>query len=139
MSVDKKDVPLKNIFAVIVFTLWFGIGLLFVFVLPLSSFINIDMKNFFNNNPRLVVIFHGIYMSVTGFLIMSFRNEVGMWSAHIRTRIGNTFPVWENISGLPEEKVQCYLSFEFNRKMTIITALFLMALGIILSVFGFSM
>jgi len=139
MGVDIKNVPLKNTFAVLVFILWFGIGILFAFILPLSSFINIDMKNIFDNDPFLVVIIHGIYMSITGFLIIIFRNEVGMWSAHIRTRIGNTFPLWKNISGLPEEKVHRYLSFEFNRRMAIITSLFLIALGIILTVIGFSM
>ena len=89
--------------------------------------------------PFLVVILNGIYMSITGILIIIFRNEVGMWFAHIRTRIGTTFPLWKNISGLPEEKVHYYLSFEFNRRMAIITSLFLMALGIVLTVFGFSM
>jgi len=100
---------------------------------------NINIKNVFNNDPCLVVIIYGIYMSVTGFLIMIFRNEIGLWSAHIRTSIGNRFSVWKKISGLPEEKVQYYLSFEFNRRMIIITALFLISLGIVLSVLGFSM
>ena len=139
MSVDIKDIPLKNTLAVSVFILWFGIGLLFAFILPLSSSMNIDMKNIFKNDPCLVVIIHGIYMSITGFLIMIFRNEVGMWSAHIRTKIGNTFPFWKKISGLSEEKVQYYLSFDFNRRMAIIAALLLIALGLVLSVLGFSM
>jgi hypothetical protein len=138
MSANRNDVPLKNTSAVLVFTLWFGIGLLFSFILPLSSFMNIDMKNILKDS-YVVIIFHGIYMSVTGFLIIIFRNEVGMWSAHIRTKIGNTFPLWKNISGLPEEKVQHYLSFKFNRRMATITALVLILLGIVLSFFGFSM
>ena len=138
MSVGIKDVPLKNTLAVLVFILWFGIGLLFAFILPLSSSMNIDMKNIFKDDPCLVLIIHGIYISITGFLIIIFRNEVGMWSAHIRTRIGNTFPLWKRISGLSEEKVQYYLSFDFNRRMAIIAALLLIALGIVLSVLGFS-
>ena len=133
MNSYKKDVPLRNTFAVIVFTLWFVIGLLFAFILPLSSFTDINMKIHFNNYPRLVVIFHGLYMSVTGLLILIFRNEFGMWSAQIRKKIGDTFPAWKKMSGLPEEKVQYYLSFEFNRRMAVFAAILLIVLGIVFS------
>jgi hypothetical protein len=132
-------VPIKNILAVIVFILWFVLGVLFAFVLSFSSIMNIDTNALLKKDPLLVVVFDGVDLIVTGLFVLIFSNEIGMWSSKLRKRISTKFPLWKRMSGLPEEKVQYYLSFEYNSRMVLISALILIAIGVLLSVIVLAM
>ena len=79
------------------------------------------------------MVINGVYLIATGLLILIFRNAVGLWSSQLKTWVGARFPLWGKMSGLPEEKVQDYLSLEFNRRMALIAALVLIVTGITLS------
>ncbi|MCD6320021.1 MAG: hypothetical protein J7M03_05000 [Candidatus Desulfofervidaceae bacterium] len=67
-------------------------------------------------------------------LMIIFRNEVGMWTANYRKRIGDKYPAWKKMSGLPEEKLQYYFSLEFNRKMVVVSAIVMIIISIVLMI-----
>ena len=68
---------------------------------------------------------------VFGFLSILFCDKLGIWNSVIRNWIAKRFPFWAKMSGLPEEKLQYYLSKEFGRKQAILSGVILIILGII--------
>ena len=110
--------------------------LMFIFAAPLCNLIGVDLKVLRENSATVPLIFNGVCMAIIGILGIIFRNEYGMWSANYRKRLANKHPMWKRMSGLPEKKVQYYLSIDFNRRMVIIGAVILIVVGVLLAIAG---
>ncbi|MFH1847175.1 MAG: hypothetical protein ABH869_06450 [Candidatus Omnitrophota bacterium] len=127
---------MKNRLAVKTFLSAVFLGILFILSVPISRLLNIDIERIVILNPGIPIIFTGVYISIISIITFIFQNEVGMWSANSRKWISNKCPVWEKMSGLPEEKVQKYFSLEFNRKMVMVGAIINFFLGLCLTIMG---
>ena len=110
--------------------------LVFILIGPISNFVGIDLKALKEQYPGFPFLFNGMCLIVVGILNIMFRNEFGIWAASYRKRLADKYPAWKKMSGLPEDKVEYYLSVEFNRKMVILGAVILIVAGASLVVIG---
>ena len=111
--------------------------LAFIFIVPISNFIGIDLKALKKQYPGFPLLLNGICLFIVGILGIVFRKEFGLESANFRKKIAEKFPAWKKMSGLPEDQVEYYLSVEFNRKMATIGAVTLIIVGASLIIIGY--
>lgn len=108
----------------------------YILIAPISYLLGINLELLREKYPTFPLILNGVYLMVAGILGIIFRNEFGTWSANYRKRLADRYPAWKKMSGLPEEKVEYYLSAEFNRKMAITAAVILLSVGFLLTAMG---
>ncbi|MFH0790074.1 MAG: hypothetical protein V2A64_00410 [Candidatus Omnitrophota bacterium] len=73
---------------------------------------------------------------IFGLLHLLFCNTIGGWNAAFRKWLAKKFPFWAKMAGLPEDKLQYYLSNEFGRKQAILTGTIFILLGVIFTLIG---
>ncbi len=81
-------------------------------------------------------LFNGICLVIMGVISIVFRDKFALWASEYRRRLADKYPAWKKISGLPDEKVEYYLSVGFCRKMVIVSAVILIIVGIFLFIVG---
>ncbi len=110
--------------------------LLFIFIILISNFVGVDLKSLKERCPGFPFLFNGICLFIVGIFGIIFREEFGLMDANFRRKIAERFPWWKKMSGLPDEKVEYYLSVKFNRKMAIIGAMMFILVGVFLIIIG---
>jgi len=122
---------MKDKLAKTVFILCVLVGLLFIFIIPLSKVFGINTEVLMEKRIFLLM-FPAVYMSMISILMLIFRNEAGMWAANYRKKMADKYPVWKKMAGLPEEKLQYYFSVEFNRKIIVVSAIIMIIISFLL-------
>lgn len=129
---------MKKIFALLAFILWLLIGVAFIFGVPISQFFNFNLVNFLRANRGVLIIFIGAYVILFSLLILSFKEEAGIWASRYKKWLQKRIPVW-GVTNLAEDKMQIYLSPEFNSKIMVIMAYINIFLGVIFIIMGLLM
>jgi len=112
----------------VVLFLYVVAGLILVCVIPLARGLGLDE----NSLRQLHFIVPGIYLLGLGILIILFREDVGYWNCLYRTWIAKKFPFWAALSGISYDELETtYLSLDYSRKMVFITAVVLIAIGVL--------
>ncbi|MFH1692414.1 MAG: hypothetical protein ABIC68_07645 [Candidatus Omnitrophota bacterium] len=123
---------MKKKSAVIALIIFLVLVLAFVLFLPVSALFGLDVALVIRKNPLFGFFAGGGLLIVFGLLLLIFQNEAGMWSAEYRQGIADKYPAWKKMSGLTEEKVRYYFSFEFNRRMVVVGAWINLVIGLVL-------
>lgn len=127
---------MKGKSVIVAFIICAFLALVFIFMLPISALFGFDITAAVKKYPVIGFAVPGALMLLFSLLLLIFRDEAAMWSAKYRQGIADKYPAWKKMSGLPEDKVKYYFSFEFNRKMVVVAAWINLAVGLILIITG---
>ena len=128
----------RLVLAFVVFGVWVVAAGLPLGAMAVGPAAGVPVKDLLDRHPGILGVFYGVHVALLGVIFLVFRDELGLWSARFRQRFAEKHPWWKKMAGLSEEKVQYYLSFEFNRKMMIVGAFILFVLGAVYVVIGIS-
>ena len=129
---------MKNRLAVafVLFALWVAGGFLPLAAMAVGEALDVPVGPMLRQHPGILSVILGVWLWVFSGISLAFRDEFGMWSAKFRQRLAEMFPWWKKMAGLPEEKVQYYLSLEFSRKMVVVGAWITIAVGTAFVIMG---
>ena len=122
--------------AFVVFALWVVGGFLPLAAMAVGQALDVPVGPMLRQHPGILPVFLGVWLWVFSAINLAFRDEFGQWSAKFRRRMAEKFPWWKRMAGLSDEKVQYYLSLEFNRKMVVVGAWVTIALGAAFVIMG---
>lgn len=122
---------MKNKFAMIIFIIFIFLVLIFVFFLPVSALFGFDVSDVIKKKPLLIFFSGGGLLILFGVLLLIFQKEAGMWSAKYRQGVADKYPAWKKMSGLSEDRVRHYFSYDFNRKIVVTAAWINLVIGFV--------
>lgn len=82
----------------------------------------IDFRRLLTQKPGGAVMLAGFVLVLLSAVTLVFRRQMGAWAARFRRWVADFFPAWKQLSGLPDEQAERYLTPDFGRKMIVVAA-----------------